>query len=82
MLMTTTRNPLDDPFFEPSVVPEEEELPEDVNLELPTAGGHVGFVSGPLPWKANYWLDEYVPQILAQFRDQSILKNNNKGMSI
>ena len=72
---------LDDPFFEPSVVPEEAELPEDVNLELPTAGGHVGFVSGPLPWKANYWLDEYVPQLLARFRDQSILKTNNKGVS-
>jgi len=60
---------LDDPFFEPSVVPEEEELPAYVTLELPAAGGHVGFVSGPFPWKAEYWLDEYVPQLLEQLRD-------------
>lgn len=60
---------LDDPFFEPSVVPEEKEIPENVTLELPKAGGHVGFVSGPYPWKARYWLDEYVPQVLAQLRD-------------
>jgi len=60
---------LDDPFFEPSVVPEEEELPYNVTLELPRAGGHVGFVSGPYPWKAEYWLDEYVPQLLEKLRD-------------
>ena len=59
----------DDPFFEPSVIPQEEELPPAVTLELTKAGGHVGFVAGPYPWKAEYWLDEYVPELLEQFRD-------------
>jgi len=60
---------LDDPFFEPSVVPAEEELPANVTLELAAAGGHVGFVCGRYPWRAEYWLDEYVPELLEQLRD-------------
>ncbi|MBT6434490.1 MAG: hydrolase [Deltaproteobacteria bacterium] len=47
----------DDPFMFPEVVPKEHELGESVTLELSSTGGHVGFVSGTVPWKPVYWLE-------------------------
>ncbi len=52
---------LDDPFMYPRSVPSEEELPEVVSLELSRHGGHVGFVSGTIPWRPRYWLEERIP---------------------
>ena len=58
----------DDPFYSTEVVPETQELPDDVTFEITTHGGHVGFVSGSgswkTPWGLNYWLDKRVPEIL------------------
>jgi len=45
----------DDPFMYPYTPPGPEELPENVWLELPEHGGHVGFISGVIPGLANYW---------------------------
>ena len=45
----------DDPFMYSHTPPEADELPENVWLELPKHGGHVGFVSGMIPGLANYW---------------------------
>ncbi len=50
----------DDPFMWPSSVPAENELSADVRLELSEKGGHVGFISGTLPWKSEYWLDQRI----------------------
>lgn len=51
---------LDDPFMYPTTAPTADELPKNVQLELSKKGGHVGFISGNLPWKAHYWIDERI----------------------
>ncbi|MFA5959363.1 MAG: hydrolase [Tatlockia sp.] len=58
---------LDDPFMTPAVVPEASELGQNVTLELCSRGGHVGFISGNLPGKAVYWLEERIPAYLKPF---------------
>jgi len=50
----------DDPFMWPHTVPTDEELSNAVTLELSERGGHVGFVSGPLPWRPRYWLEQRI----------------------
>ena len=45
----------DDPFMYTHTPPGEDELPDNVWLELPEHGGHVGFISGVIPGLANYW---------------------------
>lgn len=47
----------DDPFMYPTTVPTEAMLSDSVTLELTTHGGHVGFVAGRVPWRADYWLE-------------------------
>lgn len=54
----------DDPFMTEEVIPEKHELSPYVKLEVSETGGHVGFVSGSVPWKPQYWLEERVPQFL------------------
>ncbi len=44
-----------DPFMFPDSPPSEDELPENVWLEMPAHGGHVGFISGRFPGWADYW---------------------------
>ncbi|HED18222.1 MAG TPA: hypothetical protein ENI74_01810 [Gammaproteobacteria bacterium] len=46
---------VDDPSMFSHTPPQAEELPENVWLELPEHGGHVGFISGIIPGLANYW---------------------------
>ncbi len=58
---------MDDPFMTEDLIPEPEELPPQVQLEVTTAGGHVGFVSGSVPWKTTYWLEERVPEFLKDY---------------
>lgn len=55
-----------DPFMYPDSMPRADELAENVELELSKAGGHVGFVSGKRPWKAQYWIDQRIVKWLAQ----------------
>ncbi|MCU0833008.1 MAG: hydrolase [Chromatiaceae bacterium] len=55
----------DDPFMFPHTVPRVGELGPGVSLELSARGGHVGFVSGPLPGRPRPWLQE---RILAHLR--------------
>ena len=50
----------DDPFMFPDTVPTNVELSPAVTLELSDHGGHAGFVSGPWPWRAEYWLDQRI----------------------
>ncbi len=47
----------DDPFIEAVQIPEEQELGPGVHLELTARGGHLGFVTGPLPGCTEYWLE-------------------------
>lgn len=46
------------------VVPSPEELSSAIHLELTQAGGHLGFVTGKMPWRAKYWVDTRVPEFL------------------
>jgi predicted alpha/beta-fold hydrolase len=57
---------LDDPFMFPETVPGEDELGENVELLLTRHGGHVGFVSGRYPWKAEYWHEHRIVEFLAK----------------
>lgn len=57
----------DDPFMFPATVPFEHELGPGVTLELASRGGHVGFISGALPWRPVYWLEE---RIIEHLRDK------------
>lgn len=45
----------DDPFMFPDTAPAAQELPEQVMLELTDHGGHVGFITGDWPGRAEYW---------------------------
>ena len=56
----------DDPFMTEDLLPNHQELAPDVTLELTEKGGHVGFVSGSLPWRAEYWLERRVPEFFLQ----------------
>lgn len=54
----------DDPFMTYDIIPEEHELAASVTLEVSKRGGHVGFVGGRYPWKAEYWLEQRAPLFL------------------
>ena len=49
-----------DPFMTPEAIPSPAELGPDVQLEVSSGGGHVGFVSGRWPWQPVYWLDQRI----------------------
>lgn len=51
----------DDPFLA-EVLPTQSSLPACIKLLRSRHGGHVGFVSGGLPWRPTYYLDQTVPQ--------------------
>ncbi len=53
-------NALDDPFMTRDVIPHEDKLSAHVTLEVSAAGGHVGFVSGGMPWKPTFYLPERI----------------------
>jgi len=55
---TLVLNARDDPFMSPAVIPEPARLPDTVRLEITPAGGHIGFVTGPAPWRPSYWMPE------------------------
>ncbi len=57
----------DDPFMKPHVIPTETELSDTTRMELSDQGGHVGFIHGKWPWSARYWLEERIPEFLAEF---------------
>ena len=57
----------DDPFMNETVLPDLSDIPSNVILEANTHGGHVGFVQGKWPWKAEYYLEKRIPQFLASY---------------
>ena len=50
-------NAMNDPFVPTSLFPNAAEMPDNITLEQPAEGGHVGFVTGPFPGRLN-WLPE------------------------
>lgn len=57
----------DDPFMTHDLLPRPDELSPAVSLELTEKGGHVGFISGAAPWRADYWLEKRVPEFLRKY---------------
>lgn len=55
----------DDPFMSRDALPRDDELSQAVRLELSDKGGHVGFISGRIPGKAVYWLEERIPEFFS-----------------
>ncbi len=56
----------DDPFMTIDLLPDQQELSSHVKFELTEQGGHVGFVSGFIPWRPLYWLEKRVPEFLSE----------------
>lgn len=55
---------VDDPFMTEEVLPELNEISPCVYLELTQHGGHVGFISGLIPFRPEYWLEQRIPEFL------------------
>ena len=59
---------LDDPFLPREVLSEVEKVGDQnpsLVVEQPAHGGHVGFVTGYLPWRASYYAERRVGAFLA-----------------
>lgn len=70
---------VDDPFMTEEVIPDESELSSKVTLEITQGGGHVGFVSGKIPFRPSYWLEWRIPAFLRQqitLKGSSVVKRN------
>ena len=61
-LIVQARN---DPFLPGAVVPR---LSPSVQFDSPAGGGHAGFVSGAVPGRPRYWLDERIPAFFEEVR--------------
>jgi uncharacterized protein len=58
---------LDDPFLPGDIVERaRQDAPAAVHFAVTEKGGHVGFVGGATPWKANYWAEEKAVEWLAE----------------
>ncbi len=57
---------VDDPFMTKEVLPDQHELSPHVQLELSRHGGHVGFISGLIPFRPKYWLEQRITEFLLE----------------
>jgi predicted alpha/beta-fold hydrolase len=48
----------DDPFLTPKALPKDSDMSPAVSLELSKKGGHVGFITGAIPFRPEYWLEK------------------------
>jgi predicted alpha/beta-fold hydrolase len=64
-------NSRDDPFMLPEMLPDVDRLSVDVTLEISSEGGHVGYISGGMPWKPNYYLSTRIIEFLQSTLDRS-----------
>ncbi|MCG8017501.1 MAG: hydrolase [Candidatus Thiodiazotropha sp. 'RUGA'] len=73
---------LDDPFMFPANVPGLDQLGPGVDLELCMNGGHVGFIQGNLPFRAEYWLDKRISQYLKMLLKPEYQTNDNNDLQL
>ena len=64
MTPTLVLHAADDPFMTKDVVPAPCELSPAVQFECSHRGGHVGFVTGALPWRPQYWLEQRIGRFI------------------
>ena len=51
----------DDPFLPPAVLPiARATASKAIDFRITPRGGHVGFISGSMPWRCEYWAEELV----------------------
>jgi predicted alpha/beta-fold hydrolase len=55
----------DDPFMFEKTVPEADELSDCIDFLLTDRGGHVGFVSGKIPFTADYWCEKKILEFIS-----------------
>ena len=55
----------DDPFMFKSTAPGEEELNSNIDFLLTKSGGHVGFVSGSILLKTDYWSEDKIIEFIS-----------------
>ena len=65
-LIVQARN---DPFLPGAAVPP---LAPCVRLDLPSGGGHAGFVQGAVPGRPRYWLEERIPGFFEEILHRAI----------
>ena len=53
----------DDPFMPATILPDENSIPKQIQVELSAHGGHVGFLGGTF-LKPSYWLEQRIPTFL------------------
>ena len=75
---TLVINALDDPFMTPAAIPSPASLPESVQIEVSSHGGHIGFIDGGMPWRPKY----YLPDRVIGFLDEHIEAAGPHGRSI
>ncbi|WP_457749695.1 hydrolase [Sulfurimonas sp.] len=49
----------DDPFMPENILPTNDEISQNINLEIYTYGGHVGFISGNV-LQPDYWIEKRI----------------------
>ena len=59
--------------------PEVEELSSHVVLEVSPQGGHVGFVTGRMPFIADCWLEQRIPEWLATMKTDTGAAEKSNG---
>lgn len=57
----------DDPLVGSQSLPLQDDLSAQVMFELSEHGGHVGFISGNVPWRSFYWLEKRVPLFFKKY---------------
>jgi len=62
---------IDDPFMTKEVLPGPDEISPQVRLEFTRHGGHVGFISGSVPFRPKYWLEQRIPEFLRHYRSEA-----------
>ncbi len=61
-------NAVDDPFLPPAVLDRVRSVARNtpaLHVDFPARGGHVGFVGGAVPWRAEYFMERHVVGWLA-----------------
>lgn len=56
----------DDPFLCHNSISNISSVPKFVNFEVSNKGGHVGFIAGHNPLKPKFWLEQRIPDYLAE----------------
>ncbi len=64
---TLLLNARNDPLVPAHLIPKSCDMSDKINLEVTNTGGHMGFINGRWPWAPRFWLDQRVPEYLADF---------------